>query len=211
MLRALHEYTYREIRKSVDLKTRKRAIYGLDQPIVGPLQNKFVRFKPPKSLFYETKSGSVSGKKHKQIIDLLLLPYTMTMPGDFTTRRRVQIALQGDIKVRCSCEAFQYWAFAYIMTQLDANVKPDETRAPTIRNTKLEGSVCKHLDASLATLPFWSVDISRKVTKPSKTWEQLVGGQENSDKWDAALLPKDNAEAAKYLTKYLKTLGRYVN
>lgn len=56
--------------------------------------------------------------------------------------------LLSDIKVNCSCPAYQYWGSHYILDQLDSAVTP-ETRYPEIRDSQLEHTLCKHLIAVL--------------------------------------------------------------
>lgn len=63
-----------------------------------------------------------------------------------------------DIKVGCSCPAFQYWGSAYIVDNLDSGEKSlqrydeagfPEGRFPSVRDIDLERTLCKHLTADL--------------------------------------------------------------
>jgi hypothetical protein len=82
---------------------------------------------------------------------------------------RANLAVFGDVKVSCTCGAFLYFGYAYILTQLDAIYPTQnweqvpytlakrntsgtdniEDRFPEIRNPDLVGVVCKHLDTVL--------------------------------------------------------------
>jgi len=63
-----------------------------------------------------------------------------------------------DIRVGCSCPAFQYWGSAYIVDQLDSGDKIaprydggayPEGRFPSVRDPDLEHTICKHLAAAI--------------------------------------------------------------
>ena len=63
-----------------------------------------------------------------------------------------------DIKVGCSCPAFQYWGSAYQVDNLDSGEQTmprydgagyPENRFPSVRDPGLEKTICKHLAAVL--------------------------------------------------------------
>ena len=58
------------------------------------------------------------------------------------------------MKVTCSCEAFRYWGYAYINSEMDTKHGEKETRKPKKQNVELKGSICKHLEAVLINLAF---------------------------------------------------------
>lgn len=62
---------------------------------------------------------------------------------------------RADLKLVCSCPAFQYWGPAYIMSLAKYKVKygDQERRPPRIRNPRQYGAVCKHTHLVLKELP----------------------------------------------------------
>lgn len=76
----------------------------------------------------------------------------------------VRKAIQGNIEVHCTDPSWKYWGFQYIGTRDQYAIEP-ETRSPDIRNPQKKGSICKHLDAVLYVLPFWSSRITSDLKK----------------------------------------------
>ncbi len=62
-------------------------------------------------------------------------------------------ALEAGVFVH-NCEAYKYWGYEFILTTMDAAIKP-ELRPPNIRNPRRRGVVCKHLGNVLKVFPFW--------------------------------------------------------
>lgn len=76
---------------------------------------------------------------------------------DIDVREKVRLAIAGDIQISCTCPAYLYFGYKYILTQLDANASDDEPRFPKIRNPKLQGVMCKHCFLALQAFPLnWS-------------------------------------------------------
>ena len=57
---------------------------------------------------------------------------------------KVRLSIDGDIKISCSCPAFKYWGYSYIVSQLDSKVGRKQDIFPKVRNPNLEGTLCKH-------------------------------------------------------------------
>src|SRR4030042_4267840 len=87
---------------------------------------------------------------------------------DLNFMERANLAVFGDIKVKCSCPAYLYWGYDFITTQLDSNAGKGENRSPNIRNPHLEGVVCKHLVKVLEALPFHINDVAKKMKEIGK-------------------------------------------
>jgi len=68
----------------------------------------------------------------------------------------------GDIRVHCGCPSFLFWGYEYILTQLDAAMRP-EMRYPRIRNPQLRGIACKHLRRTIKVLPFHLGDMASVI------------------------------------------------
>jgi len=78
-----------------------------------------------------------------------------------------KILYETQIKVYCSCPAFQYWGPAYILSlnKYDAKYSDKEKRPPRIRNPKRYGAVCKHLQGLLNALSFYEGTMASYLTK----------------------------------------------
>lgn len=74
----------------------------------------------------------------------------------------VNQSLKRDVVLDCNCPAYLYWGWKYKATQ-QGYALHEETRFPKIRNPKLKGSVCKHLENVLLTLPFLESEITKDL------------------------------------------------
>lgn len=68
----------------------------------------------------------------------------------------------GDIRIHCGCPSFLFYGYEYILTQLDAAMRP-ETRYPHIRNPQLKGILCKHGRRVIKVLPFHLADMAKAI------------------------------------------------
>ncbi len=68
----------------------------------------------------------------------------------------------GNIKLHCQCPAYRFWGYAYILTQLDAAIMPEE-RFPHVRNPRLLNTCCKHLRRTILVLPFHVGNIAAAI------------------------------------------------
>lgn len=68
----------------------------------------------------------------------------------------------GNLRLHCTCPAFVFWGYEYVLTQLGAAIFP-ETRYPTIRNPQLKGLTCKHGRRVLKTLGFHLGDMAQAI------------------------------------------------
>lgn len=76
---------------------------------------------------------------------------------DLSVQEKVRLAIAGDLKISCTCPAYLYFGYKYIMTQLDSNESDAEHRFPKIRNPKLNGVMCKHCYIAMQAFPMnWS-------------------------------------------------------
>lgn len=64
--------------------------------------------------------------------------------GDHITQEDVLEIITGDLSLRCTCESFLYWAWAYKSWNNDYGLQK-ELRAPQRNNVNLDGGACKHL------------------------------------------------------------------
>lgn len=76
---------------------------------------------------------------------------------DLSVQEKVRLAIAGDLKISCTCPAYLYFGYKYILTQLDSNESDAEHRFPKIRNPKLNGVMCKHCYIAMQAFPLnWS-------------------------------------------------------
>ena len=82
---------------------------------------------------------------------------------DMTQREKALMMLwTSDIQLDCNDLSFRYWGYQYILTQIDAAIRPEQ-RPPVKRNPHHRGVVCKHLNRVLKALPFHNGDITREI------------------------------------------------
>lgn len=92
---------------------------------------------------------SKSGNSY--IISLKLDEYGVISRMKDPTSRKLDLTIEDNIHVHCTCPSFLYWGYQWIGTQLDYSLKA-ENREPNIRNPKQEGSCCKHLHYFLSNI-----------------------------------------------------------
>lgn len=83
---------------------------------------------------------------------------------DLTIREKVRLAIAGDLLISCTCPAYLYFGYKYILTQLDSNESEDENRFPKVRNPKLQGVMCKHCYATLKSFPLTWTRIAKDIS-----------------------------------------------
>lgn len=143
----LTELNYRDLRNNVDdfLRIRAKSKLTPGSKYIGIEGN---------ILHFVTDSHTKSGVKYVQHVKLLTLPELLkSKRGVLPLRDIVKQALAGDIEVHCTDPSWLYWGFKYIGTVKNYAIEP-EPLFPKIRNPRLRGAVCKHLDNILYILPF---------------------------------------------------------
>lgn len=77
--------------------------------------------------------------------------YTIGSDKDIDFEDAIDYAINfGDIHVRCTCPAAQFWGYNYEATAMRYLYGvPRENRFPKIRNPNLQGTICKHADKVL--------------------------------------------------------------
>lgn len=133
-MRRIDELTRKDILKDVQTKVKKRAS-KLDLPeYIGITKDYIVHM----------RVNSATGKG-SYVVKIKLVEYpTIADMTDITTAEKVRLSLAGDLAIHCTCPAFKWWGYEYIMTQLDSNSSSVQNIYPKIRNPKLEGTLCKH-------------------------------------------------------------------
>lgn len=85
----------------------------------------------------------------------------------------------GNVELECTCPADLYWGKHYIRSQdkYQAKYGDPETRYPEVRNPKLYGAYCKHIQVLMRTLPFYKSTIANWL---GKEFKDLIARAEGS-------------------------------
>lgn len=70
-----------------------------------------------------------------------------------------------DIEISCNCPASLYFGMDYIQTQKGTKYGDRENRPPEIKNPRQYGHSCKHAQAVLDALPFYSGTLSKHLNR----------------------------------------------
>lgn len=168
-VRVIYEYTYKDLRGGVDWdfinmqhhfqQTLDRGVQYVPYDPSNPRQGSngaFLFFKTP--LSPRSKERGYTADAWYQTIELLDIQEALELE-DTQWRDKVMLAIAGDLKVHCTCPAFNWWGYRYILTQLDAAIYPQPIE-PDERNPRRRGTICKHLAVVLRVLPFWWTNIA---------------------------------------------------
>jgi len=112
---------------------------------------------------FSTASESRPGLRHQVWIQMAELRDVIDDPN-YKMYDKVRLAMTSGLRVHCTCEAFKFFGYQYIMTQLDTALAP-ENRPPNIRNPRHRGTVCKHIAAVLKVFPFWIATVAGELKR----------------------------------------------
>ena len=119
----------------------------------------------------KTKTIYFKTGKYFQKVQIPSLKYISRLKG--TDKEKVEIAMDDDVKVFCSCPDFLYSGQKYIAWQTDYGTDK-ENRPPKIRNPKLDGSVCKHLKYLLSSLDNYSTNVTEDMAEARKNNRKMI-------------------------------------
>lgn len=112
----------------------------------------------PFVLHFETIAVTTPGQHHWEQRVQLMDMYE-ELPKHTKLINAVRASLAGELKLDCSCPAWKFWGYEYLMTKKKSAVHR-EPRQPRIRNPREEGSVCKHLFAIVQALGFFAPEVT---------------------------------------------------
>lgn len=157
----LEETTYKDIAQLVDPSflnqaQRKARLTGI----------RAIGFEPHNTLNFNVNSSEYDKNRIRYVDSVLFNDWEQIgTDQELSHIERARMLLWiGDIKLHCTCPAFLYWGFQYMLTVLDAAIYPEQ-RFPDQRNPKERGIVCKHMARVLEVLPFHSGDIARELRR----------------------------------------------
>lgn len=84
-------------------------------------------------------------EKHQNIMNILKLFFIYKIPESEISTFIHIFLFNTRTRVKCSCPAFKYWGFEYILTRMNSVYGEGEKRFPIERNPNKEGVFCKHL------------------------------------------------------------------
>lgn len=156
----LEEATWKELRLFTDLeflRTGERA-----DELEGPRLRRISRG----TMYFDVKSSCYrkNGKIYSVMIRFDEWETIGTDPDLSWIEKARLLFWVGNIRVHCTCPAFLYWGFQYILTVLDSAIFP-EHRRPVIRNPMERGVACKHATRVLRSLPFYTGDIAAALRR----------------------------------------------
>lgn len=150
-----------------------------------------------RTIFYTVTSGS--GNK-QYIIKIQLVDI------DLSNLNSLEDALQGNIKIYCSCDAFLYQGYKYIAFKAKSGIEP-ETRAPKITNPNMQGMACKHILVALQQMKKDYNEIYELFSKQSSDNSKKSSNNQSFTNNDLKVISdfKDSCtELYNHYTKYLK-------
>lgn len=151
----LDELTRKDFMTGVDKRTKKYSKLVKNPKYIGITSDYVICIEVPSVTVDPTTSYLVK-------IKLIDFPNIDDDP-DLTVEEKVRLSLDGDISVSCTCPAYKFWGYKYIMTQLSSNEDDPEDRYPIIRNNNLEGTVCKHIFIAIRGFGKWWKKISYDI------------------------------------------------
>lgn len=155
MSKRLDELTRKDLVSDVDNWTKDKAKLVRKAKYLGITEDYTIFFRVP----------SVTAKPSTNYtVKIKLVEYPdIADDKDLTIKEKVRLAIAGDLQISCTCPAYLYFGYKYILTQLDTNEDNPEHRFPKIKNPKLQGVMCKHCYVALSAFPFNWTSIAKDI------------------------------------------------
>lgn len=157
----LNEATYKELAQLIDPSflsqaQRKAKLTGI----------RAIGFEPENTLNFNVNSSEYDKNRIRYVNSVLFDEWEQIgTDQELSHIERARMLLWvGNIRLHCTCPAFLYWGFQYMLSVLDSAIYPEQ-RFPAQRNPKERGIVCKHMARVLEVLPFHSGDIAREIRR----------------------------------------------
>lgn len=155
MSERLYELTRKDLVSDVDKWTKDKSRLVRKARYLGITEDYTVFFRVP----------SVTAKPSTNYtVKIKLVDYPdIEEDKDLTVKEKVRLAIAGDLQISCTCPAYTYFGYKYILTQLDTNEANPEHRFPKIKNPKLQGVMCKHCYVAISAFPFNWTSIAKDI------------------------------------------------
>ena len=165
----INETTYKELLNMADKKRKLRA---------SKMKTKYMGVTNSRGwITFSTESQRIKGKYYTQHIKLAEAD-SIKYFKEFNPREITRLFLSGDIQVSCSCPDMRY-RYRYMAYNLGYGIQK-EMRFPKIRNSRLEGSVCKHLIVVLRVIQMNWAGIARDLQR-SKFFKKKMDDKDYFD------------------------------
>lgn len=136
---------------------------------VGSAQRRPIEFnswdRRRKTFSFTAEGNSAYGLK------LRVDDYTAISRLKGTVKEKLDIALEGNISLFCSCPSFRYNGYMYMADELAYGIK-NQQLFPGIRNPDLRGTVCKHLYQLMETIEDFVPQMEREVEETARIEKQ---------------------------------------
>lgn len=151
----LDELTRKDLVAEVDRNTKSKSKLVSRARYLGITEDYTVFFRVP----------SVTAKPPTNYtVKIKLVEYPdIADEKDISIREKVRLAIAGDLQISCTCPAYLYFGYKYILTQMDANESDPEHRFPKVKNPKLQGAMCKHCYAAMLAFPLTWTRIAKDI------------------------------------------------
>lgn len=177
------EKLYEASTKQLRVNTWNRAERAKSQK----LKIKYMGVNKKGVIWFKVTSGTIPGKWYDITIELKDFKEAKEMILDdkpLTNRQILQLSMSGDIAVHCTCPDFKY-RFSYLAWAKGYGIMR-ETRFPKVRNRRLQGTTCKHLQATFNGFNFYFSSILSDFIKQglleSKAKKKLSNSKTQLDK-----------------------------
>lgn len=132
---------------------------------VGSTQRRPIEFnswdRRRKTFSFTAEGNSAYGLK------LRVDDYTKISRLKGTVKEKLDIALDSNISLFCSCPSFRYNGYMYMADELSYGIKQQQL-FPGIRNPELRGTVCKHLYQLMETIEDFVPQMEREVEETAR-------------------------------------------
>tara|TARA_B100000745_G_C20145123_1_gene392655 strand:- start:465 stop:1160 length:696 start_codon:yes stop_codon:yes gene_type:complete len=187
--RQLNEADYKEIQMFIDKSFLKQQVRAdALEGVVGPSVE-------DESLIFRVKSSKHKDNRlvYSNIVKLHDWPLFIEDNNYTSLEKARALMLQGNISVHCTCPSFLFWGYQYLLTQIDAAMVP-EKRPPNIRNPQQRGIICKHLNRTFRSYPFFIGDFAKYINKNHPTTKKDVVSDKGTELTKEAFM-SDEPEA----------------
>lgn len=156
MNRRLDELTRKDMIADVDKWTKDKSKLVHQARYLGITEDYTVFFRVP---------SVTANPSTNYVVKIKLTEYPDIEDDEkLSVQEKVRLAIAGDLQISCTCPAYLYFGYKYILTQLDSNESDDEHRFPKIRNPKLQGVMCKHCYTAMQAFPFNWTSIAKDIS-----------------------------------------------
>lgn len=156
MMKRVDELTRKDLIADVDRWTKDKSKLVRKATYLGITEDYTIFFRVP---------SVTANPSTTYVVKIKLVEYPdLEDDEDLNVKEKVRLAISGDVQISCTCPAYLYFGYKYILTQVDSNESDKENRFPKIRNPKLQGVMCKHCYIAMQAFPLNWTSIARDIS-----------------------------------------------